>query len=257
MTSSRRCNEEYAWNEFDPESYLAHNYLVVCDGDRKILEFARDFFVRAFAADPGRTGRRGIDVGTGSNLYPALAMLPFCDRVTLYEYSQANIDWLTRQRAAGWPSWSQVWVRFWRLLSQRSIYAEFAAFPNVELAECVDLVTGSIFDLDASIRRWDVGTMFFVAESITPRRSEFVAAVDNFLDALRQGAPFVIAFMENSVGYQVAGKHFPAVAVDCDDVRHCLDRRASDVVVERFDAGENPLRDGYSGMIVACGRIEV
>jgi NNMT/PNMT/TEMT family len=254
LTYSRQRNEEYPWHEFDPESYLANNYVAVRDDDQQTLKFVRDFFVRVFSSDPIRAGRRGIDVGTGSNLYPALAMLPFCDRVTLYEYSQSNIDWLTKQCIEGWPSWSQVWVNFWQLLSEHNTYAKFATFPHVELARCVDLIMGSVFDLGASIQRWDVGTMFFVAESITTQRSEFVDAVDNFLNALRPGAPFAIAFMENSSGYQVAGKSFPAIAVGRDDVRRFLNRRASNLVFEHFGPGGNPLRDGYTGMIVACGR---
>jgi hypothetical protein len=64
----------------------------------------------------------------------------------------------------------------------------------------------------------------------------------------------VIAFMENSSGYQVTGKHFPAVAVG-HDFMHCISRREFNPVVEHLHAGENPLWDGYSGMIVACGRI--
>lgn len=36
--------------------------------------------------------RNPIDVGTGTNLYPALAMLPLVESITLGEHSQANPD---------------------------------------------------------------------------------------------------------------------------------------------------------------------
>ncbi|WP_052371972.1 SCO2525 family SAM-dependent methyltransferase [Amycolatopsis taiwanensis] len=254
MTSEDRRNGDYPWDSFDPEEYLRRNYAAVHEDDRRTLAFVRDFFVDAFADDPVRTGRRGIDVGTGANLYPALAMLPFCDRLTLYEHSRANVDWLIRQRYGGWPSWSEIWGKFWLVLRERRVYAELGGNPQLELAKCTDVTEGSVFALSETSQQWDIGTMFFVAESITPRYAEFVAAVEHFLGVLRPGAPFAIAFMAHSTGYQVADNHFPAIAISIDDVLRCLFRRADDVVVQHTVAGGNPLRDGYGGMIVACGR---
>ncbi|HET6499316.1 MAG TPA: SCO2525 family SAM-dependent methyltransferase [Amycolatopsis sp.] len=254
MTSEDRCNGDYPWDKFDPEEYLRKNYLAVHEDDRRTLAFIRDFFADAFAGDPVRTGRRGIDVGTGANLYPASAMLPFCDHLTLYEHSRANVDWLIGQRNSCWPSWAGVWRQFWLVLSERKVYAELAGKPQVELARCADVVEGSVFALGETGQLWDIGTMFFVAESITTRYTEFVAAVGHFLDVLRPGAPFAIGFMAHSTGYQVADNHFPAIAINTDDVRRCLFGRAVNVVVQHTAAGGNPLRDGYGGMIVTCGR---
>jgi NNMT/PNMT/TEMT family protein len=254
VTSDDRCNGDYPWDEFDSEEYLRRNYAAVHEDDRRTLAFVRDFFADAFAEDPLRAGRHGIDVGTGSNLYPALTMLPFCDRVTLYEHSRANVDWLLGQRDDCWPSWTEVWGEFWRVLCERPAYAELTGNPRLELAKCTDVIEGSVFDLGRADRQWDVGTMFFVAESITTRYVEFVAAVDHFLGALRPGAPFAIAFMAHSTGYRVADNSFPAIAINSDDVRRCLLGRAVDVAVLHTAAGRNPLRVGYSGMIISHGR---
>ncbi|HEU5469559.1 MAG TPA: SCO2525 family SAM-dependent methyltransferase [Actinophytocola sp.] len=254
VASTERRNEDYPWHEFDPETYLADNYAVLRDEDRQMVELVRDFFAQQFADNPARTGRRGIDVGTGTNLYPALAMLPFVDRLTLYDYSPANIAWLARQRAAHWPSWTGVWSRFWRILSERPSYAHLDGHARAELARCVDVIRGSVFDLDSNGQRWDVGTMFFVAESITQRREEFTAAVNHFINALRPDSPFAVAFMEDSRGYEVAGRSYPSTPVSCAEVWRCLRSRAYDVTVERVDVGDEPLRAGYSGTIVACGR---
>jgi hypothetical protein len=245
---------DYPWDQFDPEAYLASNYSVVREEDRQILEFVRDFLRRELAADGTRTGRRGIDVGTGANLYPALAMLPFCDEITLYEHSKSNLDWLAGQCAAQWPSWDRAWAGFWDVLGEREPYARFAEDPHVELGRCVEVVPGSVFDLDARAGLWEVGTMFFVAESITTRWSEFAAAVNRFLDVLVPGSPFAIAFMENSIGYQVGAEAFPAVPIGLDDVARCLARRAPGTALRRIAPCAVPLRHGYSGMILACGR---
>jgi hypothetical protein len=255
VVSTERRNEDCPWHEFDPETYLKDNYAVLRDEDRRMVELVRDFFAEEFAGDPNRSGRSGIDVGTGANLYPALAMLPFVDRLTLYDYSPANVAWLTRQHAADWPTWSPVWSQFWQVLSEHDSYAELDGHPKAELARCVNVMRGSVFDLAAHPHRWDIGTMFFVAESITGQKSEFAAAVDHFITSLRSGAPFAIAFMEDSSGYHVAGKSFPATPVSMDEVGRSLRRHTSDVAVRRFDHGDNPLRDGYSGTIVAYGRV--
>jgi hypothetical protein len=74
-----------------------------------------------------------------------------------------------------------------------------------------------VFELPAS--QWDLGTMFFVAESITEAPEEFRAAVAGFIGALRPGAPFAAAFMAGSDGYPVAGTYFPALPITPDDVR--------------------------------------
>jgi hypothetical protein len=97
--------------------------------------------------------------------------------------------------------------------------------------------------------------MFFVAESLSDDRSEFEDAVARFLGVLRPGAPFAAAFMEKSVGYDVGGTRFPATAVDADDVFDVLRRGAEDLRVERIDADDDPLRDGYTGMLLAMGRV--
>lgn len=216
----------------------------------------RDFFGAQFPSGHAPAGLRGIDVGTGANLYPALSMLPFCESITLYEHAKSNLEWLAEQTAADWPSWTDVWSDFWTLLEESPHYAGLGELPRHALARRVEVVPGSVFALDPSAGRWDMGTMFFVAESITSQRGEFADAVHGFLGVLRPGAPFCIAFMENSLGYEVAGIEFPAVAVDHDDVTDCLSGRATNLVVDRIGTnGGPPLRDGYTGMIVACGRV--
>ena len=113
---------------------------------------------------------------------------------------------------------------------------------------------GSIFDLPQSV--YDIGTMFFVAESITSDAREFERAVHSFIGSLKPGAPFAAAFMKGSRGYQVDTESYPAVAIDTDRVKSCLAGVAYDYeirVIELHETDE-PLRDGYDGMILATGR---
>jgi hypothetical protein len=147
-----------------------------------------------------------------------------------------------------------MWASCWLVLSEHRAYADLTPHPQVELTRSVDITPGSVFELRSCLERYDLGTMFFVAESITGWQWEFADALQQFIDVLSPGAPFAIAFVERSLGYQVAGKSFPATSVDADDVRRCLMGRAFDVSELRIGLGENPLRTGYSGMFLVCGR---
>jgi hypothetical protein len=246
-------NRDYPWNNFDSEAYLKKNYATILEDDLHILEFVRAFFAEVA---PGSEGR-GIDVGTGANLYPTLSMLPYCEKVTLYEYSESNVDWLNAQRCDNWPSWKEVWQKFWDRLADKPEYAGFLDWePRTELTDRTEVVQGSVFALDAAVRRYDIGTMFFVAESISPQSDEFASAMGHFLDILRPGAPFAIALMEHSTGYDVAGTGFPSTNIGRHEVLDILDRRAANIRVNRFGVPSRPLRHGYTGMIIACGQVK-
>ncbi|MGR6999040.1 hypothetical protein ACU686_14335 [Yinghuangia aomiensis] len=95
--------------------------------------------------------------------------------------------------------------------------------------------------------------MFFVAESISQLYGEFRAAVTAFASAPKPGAPFAAAFVENSEGYAVAGKRFPAVAVTRAMVRDALVGMTDGLTVERIEPIGEKFRDGYTGLLLGCG----
>ena len=235
-------NKQVDWDDFDSEAYLSHNYQAVRDDDRQIVEIIRDFFV----GQDVDSGSRAIDVGTGSNLYPALAMLPFCAHLDLWELGATNVAWIRRQVA----HFDDNWLDFWDVYKARQPYGRLAD-PRATLAARAEVHRASIFELPS--RTWDLGTMFFVACSMSADIAEFRQGVRAFMTALKPGAPFAAAFMAKSQGYRVGEHWFPAVAVDTDEVVQALSPVAYDVQVSRIELG-NPLRDGYSGMIVATGR---
>lgn len=248
---SSRCafselNSHFPWDDFDSGWYFDHNYKELRDDDRQIVEFVRDFFSTLDL--PNHRHIHGIDVGAGTNLYPALTMLPFCDEITLYEYAASNVSWLRRETQSYSPSWDS----WWSLLVEEPVYKSFDS-PREALAAAARVERGSIFDLPAS--RWDIGTMFFVAESISSAQSEFHTALGSFVRSLRPGAPFAAAFMENSLGYDVGTHRFPAVAIAEDEVGNCLGGVTEDLKIHRLGKTSNPLRDGYDGMILAIGRV--
>ncbi|GAA2785039.1 SCO2525 family SAM-dependent methyltransferase [Kitasatospora sp. CM 4170] len=245
-------NRELPWDALDPESYATYNYWPLRADDRQILAAVRDHFSGMIAGRAIRT-LRGIDVGSGSNLYPALAMLPWCSRITLLEHGKRNVDWL--QREVG--QFSENWDEYWHVLSEHPAYRSVTD-PRGRLARIARVVGGNLFS-DLPVDSAEIGTMFFVAESVSGDRGEFSAALDRFTAALMPGAPFAVAFMENSLGYDVGDLRFPACAIGPDDVFAALSSQAaSDLGVIRIEPpGAGPLRTGYTGMLLALGRKRV
>lgn len=229
------------WDTFDPDSYWREHYAALRADDGQILALLADWFAQADLPDHAHA----VDVGAGANLYPALAMLPHARRITLIEYGAPNRSWLQRQVG----SMAETWQPFWNVLcdQQATVYKQVHS-PRTALAGRTDVTPGSVYELP--VARWDLGTMFFVAESITPVRSQFQVATRSFVRSLQSGAPFAAAFMTGSVGYR-AGAAFPAVPVEGPDIAAALKPVAQQVEVHRI-VSDPPLRPGV-GMILATG----
>lgn len=236
-----RGNADCSWDTFDAAWYVDHNYRQMRDDDARILQQVRNYFAKAAAF----TSMHGVDVGSGANLYPSLAMLPFCDEITLWEHSRSNVRWLRQEL----ESYSSTWDSFWNLLCHREPYARLEE-PREALHKRARVWQGDLFRLGR--RQWDIGTMFFVAESITARRNEFREGVGRFIRALKPGAPFAAAFMKNSLGYTVGSHRFPAVAVTETDIQECLNDLGCQAEITLIPS-ISPLREGYDGMILALG----
>jgi len=239
-------NDDAPWDGFDSDEYFAHNYGQLRHDDAQIIEIVADFFVHSFERSQPRRMANAIDVGPGANLYPALTMLPFSSRVTLFERSHSNRQWLTGALAKPQPSWRD---QFWRAIAAHRPAYQTIRDPLDVLAGRAEVTKGNVFALEPE--QYDIGTMFFVAESITTQYDEFQRAAQHFIGSLFPGAPFAAAFMCRSEGYYVGSTFFPAYPVDVADVEACLAPIARLNQVVRIDSDD--LRDGYSGMIVATG----
>ena len=246
-------NTDAPWNKFSSQDYWRLNYRNLHAEDREIIRRVSDFLICAFAERP--PVERAIDVGAGTNLYPSLLMLPWTERILLADYSQSNVSWLRGQLADETDPWS--WLPFWREMQEAKGYSQVDR-PRVRLREaCVSdpgyagIERVSVFELPEE--RWDLGTMFFVAESITRNPEEFRAAVEHFVGALKPDAPFAAAFMAGSDGYPVDGTRFPALPIKPDDVRgHLTELGVPEPSVDLLDTSHR-VRDGYAGMIIATG----
>ncbi|MFI9796290.1 SCO2525 family SAM-dependent methyltransferase [Streptomyces sp. NPDC052302] len=241
-------NADVPWDAaFDSIAYLDHNYRALQAEDAEILHIIRDHFGDHFRKQ-GAGPVSGIDVGAGVNLYPALAMMPWCDEITLFERSVSNVDYLTSQI----DGYDETWDPFWSALCLKDCYRSLDMDPRERFRKVVRVEQGDIFDLWRHEGRWSVGTMFFVAESMTAVHEEFALGVERFMRALAPGAPFATAFMAHSKGYHAGEHFFPACDVGESEVRASLEAFAGDFKVQRLESAA-AVRDGYSGMIVAYG----
>ncbi|WP_406278664.1 SCO2525 family SAM-dependent methyltransferase [Streptomyces sp. NBC_00191] len=241
-------NADVAWDAFDPDIYIAHNYRTMQAVDEEIVSLVRDHFSDHFRhAGPAAAG---IDVGAGPNLYPALAMLPFADRITLLERSTANLNYLRHEL----PHYSPHWDQFWDVLCQDPAYAHLYGTPRERFSKAVQLQHGSLFDLWKRTHHWNLGAMFFVAESITTSHEEVQHAISCFLHALTPGAPFAAAFMEHSQGYRVGDVDYPARDIDQTSIETALDTLAQETKTYRLTDAGHLIRHAHSGIILVCGR---
>jgi len=238
-------NDDAPWDRFDSNDYFRHNYGHLRHDDAQIIDMVADFFVHCFDRSQPRELCHAIDVGSGTNLYPALTMLPFASRVTFFERSPSNRQWLVDALSAPQDSWNEFWKA---IVATRPAYQRIRD-PLDVLAGLAWVTKGNVFALEPD--QYDLGTMFFVAESITTRDDEFRRATQNFVGSLMPGAPFAATFMRRSLGYYVGDTLFPACSIVEDDVRACLAPVARIRDIETVESHE--LRDGYAGMIVATG----
>ncbi|MFI1027324.1 SCO2525 family SAM-dependent methyltransferase [Streptomyces sp. NPDC002623] len=240
-------NAEAQWEAFDPVAYVQSNYRTVLPVDAEIMFIVRAHFSDHFREFPGLRVR-AIDVGAGANLYPAFTMLPWCDEITLLDRSTPNLHYLERQL----KKHDRGWDAFWRELRTDDAYAALSRGPWDRFAEVARVEQGDLFDLVDRPEQWQLGTMFFVAESLSTSYGRFRRGVECFLGSLIPGAPFAAAFMEHSEGYWVGENPFPACDVSESDIRDSIEGYAERLRIYRVgEPGE--VRPGYTSMILACG----
>ncbi|MFJ8540435.1 SCO2525 family SAM-dependent methyltransferase [Streptomyces sp. NPDC093586] len=238
-------NADAPWSKFDPEVYVDNNYRTPLDVDRLIVRLMRDYFSRCFDGT-APDAVRGVDVGAGANLYPALSMLPWCEKVLLLEYAGPNVEYLKRQASP--QGYDTAWDAFWEELREAPAYRDLD--PRARFSEIVQVEHGNLFDLDGQTR-WEIGTMFFVADSMSECPEEFQRGVRCFMNALNEGAPFAAAFMKESVGYQVGEHQYPAYRVNEDRVRESLGPFCKELEIHDL---HHVVRPGHEGILLALGQ---
>lgn len=241
-------NADAPWSNFDPAAYVDNNYRNPLEVDVLIVRLMRDHFHACFGGKIP-SGVTGVDVGAGPNLYPTLTMLPWCEKLTLLEYSRPNVLYLEKQKLSP-GGYDKVWDAFWGELSDAPVYRDIVD-PRARFTEIVQVERANLFDLDGT-RRWGLGTMFFVADSMSEAEGEFRKGVHCFANSLAEGAPYAAAFMKESLGYQVGEHRYPAYRVkSTEQIQEILEPYSAELELHDL---HQVVRPGHEGMILALGR---
>jgi hypothetical protein len=236
-----RSNDSVSWDDFDPETYFQYYYGDPHSDDDQVVEAVCSFLS---GLDVGE-GLDLVDVGTGPSLIPFLCALPKVRRLTAWEYSHSNVEWLRNEigRAHVRPQFAH----FWEVVRRAYADASLPDDPAHRLREIATVRQGSIFDLPA--RTWDAATMFFCADSITSDKAEFMMACARFAGCVRPGGPLVAAFLVNASEMVVEDQDYPVMTLSAQDVMDAFSGLAADCHVSRIGVRGEEIRSAYSGMI--------
>ena len=240
-------NADFRWAEFDAEAYFQHYYSESHPDDDQVVRCAVAALKRAL---PVGNELDVVDVGTGPNLIPLFCALPRAARLTAWEYAPSNVAWLEAELARS--DMRRQWLHSWGIT--REAYLPEYVLPGNPLPILRAKTTihqSSIFDL--AERRWDAGTMFFCAESITGRQEEFEAACAAYARSVKAGGTLAAAFLVGSSRYVIAGSQFPILCLSAEAIEDTFARHATEVMAEKIGMVDQEIRSGYSGFVFLTG----
>lgn len=233
-----------SWDRFGSDVYYENNYARVRSHNRRILEF---LCVEAEGALRGRV--RIVDIGTGANLYPALALAPYIGSIDFVDPSRNNRDWLEGQLGGSGSYWKHFWAECQRINPDR--YGAFEdGWQSIRSRASIRDFRLSSIQSDA----YDVALMFFVAESVTDDIAEFRENMRRCIECVAPGGWVFAGFMLGSAGYMVDGVRYPAISINGSELRECFAESCEEVRIEIIPRSTDAVRSGYSGMAVARAR---
>ena len=225
------------WDSFDTDDYLHRNYSKILPPDARIIDELVDYY-----RSMGSIGS-SLEVGVGPNLYPTLLIKPYSKKIHLIEISEPNLKYLYQQQ----KSLDDVWLSYWDLLTKKAPDKYFGTLSSSDLN--LEISKGSIYALPQS--KFDLVSMFFVAESITKDAEKFKDACLSLVSAAKPGGRIVSLFMENSTGYHAGKYEFPAIAINLKDLEHTFSDVTLDLSIERIQDDNHTVRSGgYTGMLL-------
>ena len=236
-------NADVDWDEWPVQEYLGEVYGELHPSDDAIISHHAAFYRKV---DPAGV-RVSVELGGGPNLYPLMLAASVSPRIEVVEPSAPSVAYLRRQLRTGTdPSWLPFYERCRSLLP--------ALPPTIDEALArVDVRQGSAADLE--LGHYDLGSMHFVAESVTELPEEFAAVCAAFARSVRPGGWLVAAFMENMGRYRVGrGPQWPGYPVDQAIVQGTFADLVSEMTTTRTEFDTTGPDYGYTGMVMLTAR---
>lgn len=248
---------ESVFFEFPARSYLEKYYRAVGEENAGLLSAISDYLRgRAVCTDDV------IEVAGGPSLYSLMAIAAERRR-RFRNITFTDIGWKNLREIDCWLRNEQFHFDYQPLLEWLRI--KRGLDPKV----IVESLRQSSWDLrqfdwrNRAPTRWrqayDVVSCHFFAESATDDEDQLVDFLANVGGLGRPGAVVLMSFMCRSDGYVVAGRDFPAVSIDEDNIFGYLRRAGvplTDVELRTAETEDPKSMPGYDGMLFIGGRLE-
>lgn len=231
-------NADVDWNGWPVADYLAEVYRELHPSDDAVIEHHSAFY-RTLTRD---SVARSVELGAGPNLYPLMVAASASRNIEVIEPSAANLAYLDRQLHDPDPSWLPFYERC------RKLQPTLPATLLAALAR-VTVRAGSAADLRPDT--YDLGSMHFVAESVTEDLDEFREICQSLARSVKLGGHLIAVFMENMSCYRIGdGPEWPGIPVDARLVREVFDPLVVDLSTTRVGFDPTGPDYGYTGMVL-------
>lgn len=227
------------WDTFDSEAYFQHNYSSLRAHNARYIEMLCEA-TQSWTPE----SRRVLDIGTGSNLFPAISLLPFARSIECSDRSASNRAWLESEFRGDGSRWLAYFD-----LCRSNLRTEVAPFLSwSRLVAIVNVVERDIDCLQVDLR-FDVVSAFFVLESSTDSLEVVAMRMERLAQAVADGGDVFVGLMLGSIGYSVGGVPYPAVGIEPDGIRDSAEAAGLGIVsLQVLDRGVDAVRTGYTGM---------
>ena len=234
-------NGDVDWDSFDTATYIADNYAELHSADREIISRLSGFYREL----PPGSVQRSLELGAGPNLYPLMLAGCVSRHIEVVERSAANVTHLRNVFSQDPPP--EHWQPFWRLSRELN-----PALPQ-DLRSVLDRVVcrqGNAFDLEPGL--YGLGSMFFVAESVTSDENEFRTMCCRFVESVRPGGYVVAAFMAGMSEYGVAEEVLPSYPLSEDRLADVFGAYTERLQIRKIPPDAS-LPYQYDGMLLMTG----
>ncbi|MEV7081142.1 class I SAM-dependent methyltransferase [Streptomyces sp. NPDC093516] len=235
-------NDDVDWDRWPVADYLAENYREVHASDAAVMAHHAAFY----RALPAGGIARAVEFGAGPNLYPLMLASAACRRIDAVEAGASNVAYLQDQICHRIDA---SWLPFHALC--RRLDPRVPATPAGALAP-VDIVHADARALPPG--RYELGSMHFVAESVTEDFAEFADFCRAFVRAVAPGGYLVAAFMENMPTYRIGpASRWPGCPVGPATISEVFTPLTRDLHLTHIDPDPALPDHGDSGMVLLTG----
>jgi len=224
------------WKNFNPETYIKHNYSNIHQEDKQIIRRLVKFYSQHHLL------KLGLDIGTGPNLYPLILMLPITKKIESIDFNRQNINYLKGQIM----KMNRNWKRFFNFI--KKIYKQSGINLINSLKTKVIIKQGDIYQL--AEEKYDLVSMFFCAESITNDYEKFSSVCNKLINSVKINGLIVAAFMENSSQFFVGKIRHKTYLVNIKCLKKIFSPRVKNLKIYKIHKAKIPLRPGYTGILL-------